>query len=177
MHRLKEGVQTVHVTADPADGGFGRGEACRFVVTLTAVDRRPAAHTAERLGGLAAIVVVKTVEIHRDGLLSVSDLPEDPESDGLIFAGWKDSEGIAASDEYQVTQDTVFTADFVRKEESVEPNYLFFSQYDAWVDLREQTFQNIVYLLPADTQYRTITWTLSDQDPADAEIAEGLHFL
>ncbi len=115
---------------------------------------------------------VKTVEIHRDGLLSVSDLPEDPESDGLIFAGWKDSEGIAASDEYQVTQDTVFTADFVRKEESVEPNYLFFSQYDAWVDLREQTFQNIVYLLPADTQYRTITWTLSDQDPADAEIAE-----
>ena len=115
---------------------------------------------------------VKTVEIHRDGLLSVSDLPEDPESDGLIFAGWKDSEGIAASDEYQVTQDTVFTADFVRKEESVEPNYLFFAQYDAWVDLREQTFQNIVYLLPADTQYRTITWTLSDQDPADAEIAE-----
>ncbi len=118
--------------------------------------------------------IIKEKEII--GALRKSDFPEAPAKEGFVFSSWIDDEDCPYEAGSHVTQDVILNAYYLAEEEIVQAKDIFFSSYDVYYALYEDSengysnWYSPDYRVMPDNAFDTsLTWTSSNSTIAEVD--------
>ena len=114
------------------------------------------------------------------GAIYGKDFPEVPEKPGYLFVDWIDGEENSYKDGSIITSDLVLTARYVKNDELVQAEDIFFGSYDICYPVYlkadgndNETLDPVFTVMPADADKRSIKWTSSDESVAKVTAGSG----
>ena len=114
------------------------------------------------------------------GAIYGKDFPEVPEKPGYLFVDWIDEEENSYKDGSIITSDLVLTARYVKNDELVQAEDIFFGSYDICYPVYlkadgndNETLDPVFTVMPADADKRSIKWTSSDESVAKVTAGSG----
>ena len=96
-------------------------------------------------------------------------IPNGPVKEGFAFVGWEKEDHSLYEAGDVPEGDMVLTARFIPEEEAVKAEGIYFSSYDVWLDIHQKQDSCVYTLVPEDAAERTVFWTSSDPDIAEAD--------
>ena len=90
------------------------------------------------------------------------DMPEGPEKEGYVFAGWKEKESGENIRGYIINTDTVFVAEYVDRNGITEPEAIRFQTEEDSVSLEDGFYWIRYEITPEDAFTGEVKWTSSD---------------
>ena len=107
------------------------------------------------------------------GAIYEKDFPEIPDKPGYMFMDWIDEEENSYKDGSRITSDLVLTARYVKGEDLVQAEDIFFGGYDICYPVYlkadgndNETFDQVFTVMPEDADSMSIMWTSSDESVA-----------
>ncbi len=105
-------------------------------------------------------------EIVREGAAADADV-EAPDKNGYLFTHWEDEESGADLSKIEIDKDLTVDAVYIKQEDAVKPEKLFFSRYEDWVALEDEKYLGVyMEVYPKNAEVSKVKWTSSDESVA-----------
>ena len=105
-------------------------------------------------------------ETVRGGSTAMAEL-EAPEKAGYLFIGWQDRETGDGLAEINIEKDTTADAVYIREEDAVKPEAVYFAKKEEWVSLSDEIYLGLyMEVFPKDAVSKKVIWTSSDESVA-----------
>ena len=95
----------------------------------------------------------------------IANIPPAPEKKGYILVGWVSQEGMIVTKGDYIYDDMILEPYYMRESDVVKPEHLYFGQYDVYVYIFENYFEEYYpsyTIIPEYADVQTIDWTSSD---------------
>lgn len=115
--------------------------------------------------------VLKTMQCKIGDLLP-EGTPE-IKKDGEYFVGWEDENGELIEMLSSFFEDTVLHARFLKTEDLIEPEEIYFSSDEVWSSIENNGVNLECTIVPKEAQNKEVSWESSDPEVADIDETSG----
>lgn len=104
----------------------------------------------------------------------LGSLPDAPEKNGYVFAGWHSQDDVWVDEFTDVFEDMVLTPFYIKLDKAVKAEKIYLKNYEKTLTVYDEDFYIDYTIMPENAYNRTVKWKSSDKSIAEVNSYGGI---